>query len=718
MPLPPPSSPLPLSHHLLSLPNGARTLLYRNELGQQGILNHIEDPERRAEQWWRERWNSDTPLCVFHGLGLGYHLPHILERAERGTRFLLVESDPWTFSLCLATTDARPVLDHPNVEVLVTESPREASERTHAWLRRLGGPELQLRFMVDPPSLFPKPTFLRDWFEALAAVAPELASFLLRSLLDYYPKPANLGVNWPIIQNRPGIRRLFGRLRGAPIVAVGAGPGLEELLPILRVAQDRVLTVACDTAVAALARAGIRVDIAVAMDSGERNRDHFLRARGVEFLPVFYGGVFPPLLRDYQETAWIASASPFPTAELLELEMHPTRYFSSKGALVLNQTVGSTALDLALKLGGSPVFLAGIDLAYCGGRHHASGTIYDGSDQFSRSQPGVFEVPSVEGGAVATCTAFLISLLGITHQVRLASVPVYNLSRQGAIIEGAMGRSEGLLVLEELTGSASEAPAHRLQSEADLALRELCQPPRERRAGRRASDSVGPDGVGRWRGELAPSTRLSMAQANLEVLAGRWPEPAKALAGRLSILQEGVLERGERCEWSRDEEGYPRMLIMDRNGHTLAETPAVANPWREVREWTSAPSGDRQGLPTVLGVGLGFHLRGFLERPGLNVLWVWEPYLDRLLIGLGASDFKTVFNDPRLHLSVSPSAGEFFVQVSSKMPELLAHNPLRHRPWVLPGFRAWVSREKSEYLETWVHLFQEIHRATPASPQG
>jgi len=276
------------SHRLMRSPGGHATLLYGSEWGQQGILHHLEAPDEKTREWWRRRLPEDPDLVVFHGLGLGYAIPEILERADRGVHFLIVEADVTTFQFLLALRDCLPLYRHPRIQTILPRTVEEAALKTHDWLTQTQAGAGRVRMLVDPPGMFPQPTFLRDWYDALAKRFPRMAETLAKCLRNEYPHPTNLSNNWPVLQQRPGIGRLFGKMQGCPAVVVGAGPSLDVDMPVLREIQDRVLIISCDTAVRPLLNNRVRVDFALAIDSSPRNHDHFKDLPEAAFLPVLF----------------------------------------------------------------------------------------------------------------------------------------------------------------------------------------------------------------------------------------------------------------------------------------------------------------------------------------------------------------------------------------------------------------------------------------------
>lgn len=697
------------SHRLVRTPGGHATLLYGADSGQQGILHHTETPDEKKRDWWKRRFAEDPDLVVFHGLGLGYSIPEILERADRDVHFLIVEADTTTFRFCLALRDCLPLFRHPNIRIVLPRTAEEAGAITHDWLTQTKAGSGRVRMLVDPPGMVPQPNFLHDWYDALAKKFPRMAETLAKGLRNEYPHPTNLATNWPLLQTRPGVGRLFGKMERCPAVVVGAGPSLDDDLSLIKEIEDRVLIVACDTALRPLLSHGVRVDFALAIDSSPRNHDHFKGLPETPFLPVLFGGVHSPLLEQYRDHAWIAATAPFPTVDLLEDLPGPSKYLRQKGTLVMNGSVGTGALDLAMRLGCSPIFLSGIDLAYSEGKDHARGTIYDEDAEFQNRQPALFEVPSVAGGIVSTCSPFLISLFGVLHQLECAEIPVYNLSSGGAAIPGAKGREEGLQLLRSLTASSGESPRKRLEVEADLALRAGGRRRRERGA-----DSSFPiDPRGRLRSKPDREFRISVAAGNLEVLDRTDPVTAEVLRSALGVLESGHLRNGETCEWLRSSEGFPRLAIRTpQSGAWLI--PAMEAPWEEVSEWRAKGSLEKNAGPLLLGAGLGFHLRDLLEGlPENESIWVWEPLADRFMACLGVADFRSLFEDPKNHWAVGVGADELIRGIVRRTPDFLEGRPLGWRPWVEPCLRGWTGDAEGEFLKQWFALYSGMYPKTP-----
>ncbi|MCA9447335.1 MAG: DUF115 domain-containing protein, partial [Candidatus Omnitrophica bacterium] len=636
----------------------------------------------------------------------GYFNRHILETAETGTRFFIPECDPHTFALWMASPLAEELLLHPRVTILLCDSPGETARHCREWFLRTGIASPSIRVVVNHSALFPRPTFLRDWFNELTRVFPAMADPLSREIFNTFPKPQNLWENWNPIVSRPGIGLLFGKMRGTPIVVAGAGPSLDLLIPQLRDSRESFLLIACDTSARTLLRHGIYVDIVVAMDSSEKNHDHLRGLSSEDFLPVFYGGAVPSLFQEFRNTSWVTGANPFPTSALIEHQPGPARFLAGKGEVVLNGSVGSSALDLAIRLGGDPIFLAGIDLAYADGKDHVSGTIYDTDPGFQERQPALFQVPDVRGRSVSTCTAFLASLYGMKHQIGLAKSEVHNLSSIGASLPGTPSHDESLYVFKHLPSPTGEVPSEKLRSEASLAERSRRRPLwREEFGAPEMADFF--DNRGRWKVYPNAEVRMQVAKINLRVLGEFDDDLASVLARDLSVISGGSLSQRETCQWGKTEEGYPLLTFRDFQGNVIAKYPGAPSPWSEaVEHLPDEPAKDP--FIVLYGAGLGSFVRHMCEQLNDKRVYVWEPNLNRIRAALAGANWTTLWSYSNLRWFLGQTPEDFLGGFLEEEGENLQELPVYWRPWIHPGLESWGQKEMAAFHPVWVRFYQGL----------
>jgi len=185
----------------------------------------------------------------------------------------------------------------------------------------------------------------------------------------------------------PDLTRMAGLYRGRPALVIGAGPSLDQSLPILAAMNPRrLLTIAAASALAPMARFGLAPDLALALEAKDESRQ-------------------------------LTAANPGRTLLAAASTAHPNHFTNQPGCKALFHLlpwlpkalgqglplangghVTSAAFTLALVWGCDPIVMVGQDLAYSQGRSHAQGRV--GGDD----QPGAQcrEVAAIGGGMVET----------------------------------------------------------------------------------------------------------------------------------------------------------------------------------------------------------------------------------------------------------------------------------------------------------------------------
>jgi SAM-dependent methyltransferase len=184
----------------------------------------------------------------------------------------------------------------------------------------------------------------------------------LRNTLAHLPE---------LVQSRD-VRALFGHFAGTAACVLAAGPSLNRNLEALRADQDRFVVLAVDTALRTCLDAGIAPDFVVAVDPAESNRRHL----AVTQVPARTSLVAEPSVARGSFDAFSGRVYTFRVDE-----HHPwpwlRRHGVDRGVLAAWGSVLTTTLDLAVRLGCSPIHLLGADFAYTGGQPYCRGTVYE-----------------------------------------------------------------------------------------------------------------------------------------------------------------------------------------------------------------------------------------------------------------------------------------------------------------------------------------------------
>lgn len=190
-----------------------------------------------------------------------------------------------------------------------------------------------------------------------------------------------LVANADLLATDGDVAELFGRAAGRRVVVAGSGPTLAEQAAWLRAHRDAITLVAVNGAVWPLLRADIVPDVVVAVDG------HATVARQLACPPsvapeawhillapvplVYAPAVAPAALR-----AW---PGPRYAALLSSRRYDPLEATLPRGRLWCAGTVLQAALDLAARMAGADIVLAGVDLGYPDDRPHADGAIGTGA---------------------------------------------------------------------------------------------------------------------------------------------------------------------------------------------------------------------------------------------------------------------------------------------------------------------------------------------------
>jgi hypothetical protein len=179
--------------------------------------------------------------------------------------------------------------------------------------------------------------------------------------------------NLPAIASRPSIAGLRGAFAGVPAVVVSAGPSLDRNIAQLPALKGRVVIIAINQTVRALARAGVTPDLTVALESLNVGY-HFEGVTAAQVGTLVLGASAHPALFEVPSRQTVT----FTADDLSEGWIYQA--MSEAASLPGGGTVATAALGLAAFLGCTPVISVGRDLALAGSRYYAEGAADGGHD--------------------------------------------------------------------------------------------------------------------------------------------------------------------------------------------------------------------------------------------------------------------------------------------------------------------------------------------------
>lgn len=209
-------------------------------------------------------------------------------------------------------------------------------------------------------------------------------------------------------------------------MVVVAGPSLDGKIEYVRKCIGKKTIIVASTVLKKLLDAGITPDFVVVLDPRERTWGHFEKLENHD-VPLIINGIANWRFGEwYKGDKYIAPSFSNPRA---------VKYFYDRGikSLALGSTVAAMSAMVAITLGAKNIDFVGLDLAYPGGRTHASGTM-DDQDVDAAHMP---LVKCVAGGMVHTSNEFKIY---IDEMSEIATdhpdINFVNYSENGAYFEG------------------------------------------------------------------------------------------------------------------------------------------------------------------------------------------------------------------------------------------------------------------------------------------
>ncbi len=281
---------------------------------------------------------------------------------------------------------------------------------------------------------------------------------------------ANIFANLPRSFDAGRVADLFGKFSGFPGIIVSAGPSLRKNASALGRLRGRALIISVDTALKVLLRHGVEPHIVMTIDAQKHSIKHFLGERpgGTVLLADMVS--YPRIADVYQGKIMFSTTAKYYNGPDGGVRREPTpamdwveRYIEPPGDIQSGGSVATSAFDLLLNLGCSPIVLVGQDLAYTGREIHSTGTHHNAEwlarttrflnlDGINQRVIRKRKIKYVEayggGGTVISDYVFDLYRNWFEDSARKVAVPVINASGDGARIANTIERSLESLINE------------------------------------------------------------------------------------------------------------------------------------------------------------------------------------------------------------------------------------------------------------------------------
>ncbi|TMO83676.1 motility associated factor glycosyltransferase family protein [Pseudoalteromonas spongiae] len=398
---------------------------------------------------------ENFPTCLIFGIGLGYHIPQLLEKHQFDYLFIC-EPDLELFYASLFCINWFSIIE-------------QIDKQNGCLFLHLG-------------------VSYEDFFSQVFAIGEDIGAFSIINSFCYQHYPSD-DVNKMIksfFDNYYQVHQGFGfyndaitglshalhnvnqkanflmssaitrdAIQDVPVFVVGNGPSLDKAIPVLKKYQNQAIILAAGTAFQSLCKAGIKADFHVLVERPKITYDIQLDIApedgysDVNLLAVDV--IYPDLLPLYK---WVGLGLKGPEASSALLQRESTLKY---GRSIVNlpccgPMVSNTASSFAACLGFKDIYLFGVDNGYLeSGETHSKLSIYN-DDNF-KARFKTLQGANIEFEANLTQKVKATSLMAMSKSMfdklvrALPNTNFYNVG-EGAKINGAIPLTEENVYLE------------------------------------------------------------------------------------------------------------------------------------------------------------------------------------------------------------------------------------------------------------------------------
>ena len=375
----------------------------------------------------------DVGYCFVFGVGLGHHVPLLLDRFRFRT-LVLIESSPELLIHSIGAVDwpeiaARCARDGIGIEFILPTDPEDFVQQFYRLMER----DLP-RWFIDGTYSFVH--YAAEQTLALRKLLNERIRFF-RESFGFFEDDLIMAANARANFARNKFHLLHRRATDAldvPIIAVGAGPSIDADMEHLKRLRGRALFASCGSGLGVLMRNGITPDFHVETENLEVVTEVF-EAWSREFDLSGVRLLGSTNLRP-ESLAYFDDPILFVRPNLSSTRIAA---FGAEAATYASPIVANAAMAVLAMMGFKRFYLFGMD---CGtrekGRHHAADSLYFDKDMEHIPVENDFpmEVPANFGGSAWSTPLMDASRLSFAPAIHSFGLTAFNCA-DGAAIDGA-----------------------------------------------------------------------------------------------------------------------------------------------------------------------------------------------------------------------------------------------------------------------------------------
>ena len=410
-------------------------------------LNKLVSKRQELEQKFsfHESITESIPLCLIFGVGLGYHFSYLYERVTPANIYIF-EPDCDLFYASLFTFDWFDLLAYVlsknlGVHFFLGQEPDDIILDLRA-AQTFNAPFISSYSFGYIHYFSDKINNLRDRLSKEFYLLSMGWGFFDDNLFSLSHSIDNIKNNVHFLRSEC---HLPLDIQNIPVFVVANGPSLDFCIETIRHQIDKIIVVACGTAITALYKAGIKPDIYIAVERVSVVPDSLLSIPDLDYLKdilLIAPDVLHPDCRRFFNKKIYGLKGDEPTYKMLAINTDVAEHF--KRVSYINPLVGNAGVSFPLHIGFKNIYLCGADNGYKDPMHHHSKlSMYYQDD--GNTQPhyqdmeltkGKLTIPGNLGGVVITNQLFKSCVMMM--EVALSHFPnakCHNCS-DGAYIKG------------------------------------------------------------------------------------------------------------------------------------------------------------------------------------------------------------------------------------------------------------------------------------------
>ncbi len=409
------------------------SILYLKQNEQVWRLNSSFAPKKEAERWASQYQiqSIETPVCFF-GLGSGYFLRALLERAKEDTIFLVIEPDRNVYEQIKEECQLEELQKDKRVHLLVG---MEEKKLTDLFYQYIDWKNIRSTIYCIHPHY--EEIYQEEYLAYLKVIRDckvREESVIATNVVHGTKRAENMLRALQLLPQNSVLKGFPEELTNqVPFIIIAAGPSLTQNIEELKKAEGKAILLAVDRAVPILQEYGIRPDLAITLDP-VKNPDYLGETGEI------------PLLCNFASNK-----------KTMELHNGKLVFYGGYGYIkklfdLINRivpgidtggSVATAAFSVCMALKIKEVILVGQDLAYKDGKTHAD-------DKQSDRDMDQYTVEGVDGMPVRTRRDWYIFLRWFEQVVQQNPwMHVIDATEGGARIQGTVPRKLSE-VIEEL----------------------------------------------------------------------------------------------------------------------------------------------------------------------------------------------------------------------------------------------------------------------------